>query len=96
MCSQPAFPGGRESPADVGEQDLQRAHQREHARGHAYPTALHIQVGYLSKRFSDKSSSSFCSSRQSHWNLKVIELSETVLEVMDQIDQEDMENMKLY
>lgn len=36
------------------------------------------------------------SSRQSHWNLKVIELSETVLEMMDQIDQEDMENMKLY
>jgi len=35
------------------------------------------------------------SSRQSHWNLKVIELSETVLDVMDQIDQEDLEKMKL-
>merc|ERR1712013_211734 len=37
------------------------------------------------------------SCRHSHWNVKVVELSEKVLEVMDQIDQEDlqMERLKL-
>jgi len=35
------------------------------------------------------------SCRQTHWNLKVVELSEKVLEVMNQIDQEDLEMEKL-
>ena len=46
-CGQSTFPGGRESPADVGEQDLQGPHQREHDPVHAYPAALYIQVGCL-------------------------------------------------
>jgi len=36
------------------------------------------------------------SCRQSHWNLKVIELSETVLEFMDEIDNEDQAAIKPY